>query len=69
LFRLVKDSEDFVAELPPSQGAAELLGSLPFVMESGQGTLAIEIVGQIVRTTPVRRLHFRKSADFWSSIA
>ena len=69
LFRLVKDSEDFVAELPPSRGAAELLGSLPFVMESGQGALAIEIASQIVRTTPVRRLHFRKSANFWSLIA
>jgi len=69
LYRLVKDRDDFLAPLPPSRGAAELLGSLPFVMESGEGARALGIAGRIVDATPVQRLHFRKSADFWRLIA
>jgi len=65
LYRLVKDRDDFLVDLPPSLGAAELMGSLPFVMEGGRGGEALETTSRIVRDVPVRRLHFRKSADFW----
>ncbi len=65
LYRLVKDRDDFLVDLSPSLGAAELMGSLPFVMEAGRGGEALETASRIVREMPVRRLIFRKSADFW----
>ena len=65
LYRLVKDRDDFLVDLSPSLGAAELMGSLPFVMEADRGGAALETASRIVRGLPVRRLHFRKSADFW----
>jgi len=65
LYRLVQDRDDFLVDLAPSLGSAELMGSLPFVMEGGRGGEALETTSRLVRALPVRRLHFRKSADFW----
>jgi hypothetical protein len=69
LYRLVKDRDDFLVDLSPSLGAAELMGSLPFVMEGERSGQALETVSRIVSGLPVRRLHFRKSADFWRLLA
>ena len=65
LYRLIKDRNDFLVDLTPSQGAAELMGSLPFVMDGGGAGRVLETVGRLVASAPIRRLHFRKSADFW----
>jgi hypothetical protein len=65
LYRLVQAPSDFLETLPTARGAAELLGSLPFVMEGGGGTRALEVAGRVVSQVPVHRLHFRKSPDFW----
>jgi len=65
LYRLVKDRDDFLVDLAPSLGTAELMGSLPFVMEGGGGSEALETASRIVRGLTVQRLHFRKSSDFW----
>ena len=67
-YRLVQDRQDFVEEMPASRAAAELMGSLPFVMEGGGGGRAMEIAARLARVTPVHRLHFRKSAEFWKLI-
>ena len=65
LYRLVKDRVDFLEDLSPAIGAAELMGSLPFLMEADRGGVALETASRMVRGLPVRRLHFRKAADFW----
>jgi hypothetical protein len=64
-YRLVQAPSDSLEALPAARGAAELLGSLPFVMEGGGGGKALEVVGRAASEVPVFRLRFRKSADFW----
>ena len=65
-YRLIQAPSDFLETLPPARGVAELLGSLPFVLEGGGGSRALEAVARAVAQVPVHRLHFRKSPDFWS---
>ena len=67
-YRLVQHPSDSLEPLPPGRGAAELMGSLPFVMEGGGGARALQAVSEAVSRVPVYRLRFRKSADFWSLI-
>ena len=67
-FRLVQDRKDFVEAMPASRAAAELMASLPFVMEGAGGGRAVEIAARLAGAVPVHRLHFRKSADFWRVI-
>jgi hypothetical protein len=64
-YRLVQAPSDFLETLSAARGVAELMGSLPFVMEGGSGSSALEAVGRAVARVPVHRLHFRKSPDFW----
>jgi hypothetical protein len=67
-YRLIQDREDFVEEIPASRAAAELMASLPFVMEGEGGGRAVEIAARLARVVPVHRLHLRKSPGFWSVI-
>ncbi len=67
-YRLIQDRRDFVEEMPASRAAAELMASLPFVMEGAGGLRAVEIAALLARRTPVHRLHFRKSSEFWSVV-
>ncbi|HEU5182488.1 MAG TPA: hypothetical protein VFW45_17005 [Candidatus Polarisedimenticolia bacterium] len=67
-YRLIQDRRDFVEEIPASRATAELMASLPFVMEGEGGGRAVEIAARLARHAPVHRLHFRKSAEFWSVI-
>lgn len=69
VYRLVQDREDFLEELPRSRGLAELMASLPFVMEGPGATRALEVAGALAQSVTIRRLHFRKSADFWKLLA
>ncbi len=68
-YRLVQHSGDSLEVLSAARGAAELLGSLPFVMEGGGGGRALEAVSRIVSRVPVRRLRFRKSPEFWKLLS
>jgi len=65
LYRLVQAPRDFLEPIPTGRGLAELLGSLPFVMEGANPARALEVASRVVARVPVHRLHFRKSADFW----
>ena len=69
IYRLVKDGKDFLEDLPPSRGTAELMGSLPFVMEGGGAAVALDSVSCLAGSEVIRRLHFRKSADFWNLLS
>jgi len=69
LYRLIQHPADSLERLSPARGAAELLGSLPFVMEGGGGSRALEVVGRAVQSVPVYRLRFRKSPEFWALLS
>jgi hypothetical protein len=58
-----------VEPLSKARGAADLMGSLPFVMEGGGGSKALEVVSRVVGRVPVYRLRFRKSPDFWKLVS
>jgi hypothetical protein len=66
LYRLIQDRDDFLVDLTPSQAVAELIGSIPFVVMGEESGQVLDFVGRLVHSAPVRRLHFRKSAEFWS---
>jgi hypothetical protein len=68
-YRLVQNSTDSLDPLSPARGAADLMGSLPFVMEGGGGPRALEVVSRAVTRVPVYRLRFRKSPDFWKLLS
>jgi hypothetical protein len=68
-YRLVQARSDSLEPLSPARGAADLMGSLPFVMEGGHGEAALAVVGRVVSRVPVYRLRFRKSADFWKLLS
>jgi len=67
--RLVQDQRDFLEEIPPSRRAAEMMASLPFVMGGEGASRALEITGRLANAVTIRRLHFRKSPDFWRLLA
>jgi hypothetical protein len=68
-YRLVQHPSDSLEPLSKARGAADLMGSLPFVMEGGGGSKALEVVSRVVRRVPVYRLRFRKSPDFWKLVS
>jgi len=68
-YRLVQDRSDSLEPLSPARGAADLMGSLPFVMEGGRPGRALEVVSRVVSRVPVYRLRFRKSPDFWKLVS
>ena len=69
IYRLVKDREDFLEDLSPSLGAAEVMGSLPFVVGGGGAGPVLESVSRLASARVIRRLHFRKSEDFWKLLS
>ncbi|HEV8375500.1 MAG TPA: hypothetical protein VGR38_04615 [Candidatus Polarisedimenticolia bacterium] len=69
LYRLVQDREDFLEDLPVSRALAEMMASLPFVMEAAGGARALEVAGALAQSVRIQRLHFTKSADFWRLVA
>lgn len=68
-YRLVQDRSDSLEPLSPARGVADLMGSLPFVMEGGRSGRALDVVGRVVSRVPVYRLRFRKSPDFWKLVS
>jgi len=68
-YRLIQHPSDSLDPLSPARGAADLMGSLPFVMEGGGGGRALEVVSRAVTQVPVYRLRFRKSPDFWRLVS
>ncbi len=71
-YRLVQAASDDRAgleKLPPSRGAAEIIGSLPFVSEHSQARLsALDNIARTVAQVPVFHLKFRKDASFWNAV-
>jgi hypothetical protein len=69
LYRLAQAKEDALERLPGPRAVMEVAASLPFVLEEGgESGRVLETVGSVVRSVPVYRLRFRKSADFWKRI-
>ncbi len=68
-YRLVQHRSDSLEPLSPARGAADLMGSLPFVMEGGRSPSALEVVSRVVTRVPIYRLRFRKSPDFWKLVS
>lgn len=70
LYRLIQYPADELELLPPARGAAEMMASLPFVVQAGgSASRALEVVSQAATSAPVYRLRFRKSPEFWDLLA
>ena len=66
MFRLVQDERDYLEEISRPRAIGEIVQSLPFVTERPEATArALDAVGDLAGQVPVRRLHFRKDAEFW----
>jgi hypothetical protein len=69
LNRLVQSAEVRREALPGARAVAEVVGSLPFVMqETRQAARAVDVVARALELLPVWRLHFRKDGDFWAVV-
>lgn len=70
LFALQQDSEDRIEGVPPAEQLARLTGSAMAGFFEENGAAALELAARIVGESPsgVKKLHFRKSADFWKLI-
>ncbi len=67
--RLVQAREVRRRPLKGARALAEILGSLPFVMqETHQAARAMEVVGRALRSVPVFRLEFRRDSAFWEVV-
>lgn len=64
--RLVQSLEVRRRPITGAQAVAEILASLPFVLQdTRQGDAAVEVVGKALESAPVYRLEFRKDPSFW----
>lgn len=67
IYKLVQDREVYLEALSPGAAAAELVANCPVVNSDPVELPAlIARCREVARTVPVRRLHFRKDASFWS---
>src|SRR5437867_915375 len=69
LFRLVQAPAASCLRLPLPRAVSEIASSVPFVTERSEGFRKIfGTLEELVRRTPVFRLEFRLSPDFWRAI-
>jgi hypothetical protein len=74
IFRLVKDTENFLVPLPPKQLVAVMfdafLQETPYVrrLPSNLINKGFQTISDISRRVPGYELHFRKNPDFWKLI-
>lgn len=70
IYRLVQDREVYLGALSPAAAAAELVANCPVI--NGRPELLPALLARcrgLAAATPVRRLHFRKDADFWKLLS
>jgi hypothetical protein len=69
LFMLVKASEHRVTPVPAPEAVARLSACVPFVMaQPANARRVAEFCAALAAAVPVRALHFRRDAGFWSVI-
>jgi hypothetical protein len=69
LFTLAKSAEHRVAHLGVSEAVARLSACAPFVMAHPANARRVaEFCADLAAMVPVRALHFRRDANFWSVI-
>lgn len=69
IFTLVKDTQHSVAPLATAEAVARLAACVPFVMtQPANAQRVTQICAEIAARVPVRALHFRRDAGFWSVI-
>jgi hypothetical protein len=69
IYKLVKDRDVFLESMPPAVAVAELFSNCPIV--NGDPARTPELLArcrQIVRATPMQRLHLRKDPAFWEAL-
>ena len=68
LHRLVQSNEVRRERVTGAAAMAEVIASLPFVLDAGDPRPPMEIAARLTGEVPLWRLHFRKDDAFWSVI-
>lgn len=69
IFCLAKDTQHHIVNLPAPVSVARLAAAAPFVMEEpAQAHQVIRFCADLMAHKPIRELHFRRDAGFWSQV-